>query len=206
MAAFADWARVSKTPAAIIFLDLSAAFDRVLRQLIVGVVHTTDTMEQLLRKAGVAEELANKFGAFFEQRCILHQMRADESLARIIHNAHVGVWFRMEATTGVAITSTGSRAGDAFGTTLFNLLMASALQMLEQLLCDLGMETRIGVPSKTDMLCMKADFEEYATYVDMSFVDDLAVCLYADDYVQLKDRVAKTAAGAAYMFALLACR
>ena len=96
VSAFADWARVSKTPAAIIFLDLSAAFDRVLRQLIVGVVHTTDTMEQLLRKAGVAEELANKFGAFFEQRCILHQMRADESLARIIHNAHVGVWFRME--------------------------------------------------------------------------------------------------------------
>ena len=65
------------------------------------------------------------------------------------------MWFRLEHTEGVAVTNTGSRAGDIFGTTLFNLLMAAALRMIQAEMESIGIDIMIPMPKKRSRSCRR---------------------------------------------------
>ena len=113
---FIDQMRALKAPSAILFLDLTCAFDHVLREIIVGLFDPAHTLEQVLLAAGVHESLAKQFHNLFADSPLLAHIRADPSLIAMVRSMHWGIHFRVEGTNGVTVTGTGSRAGDSFGT------------------------------------------------------------------------------------------
>ena len=101
----------------------------------------------------------------------------------------------MEAVPGFIATGTGSRAGDAFGTVMFNILMSAALDMACTMLQDLGMNTTIERPAADDVLSDEFDLVGNFSFADISFVDDTVILLHSTSYALLRPLCAGAANG-----------
>jgi len=60
VSAFMQWAMDTGTPAAILFIDVNSAFDKVLREVLVGITTCAGGLHDILVNAGIAEKLARK--------------------------------------------------------------------------------------------------------------------------------------------------
>ena len=127
---FMHWALDSRMPAAILFMDIKAAFDSMIRSTVIGKGNGDTKISTYLLAAGIEDTVVQRFLDATEDVAMLHEQGVDPWLVDLIQAGHRHVWFVVDNSDTATATGTGARAGDNFGTALFNLLMAKATAAL----------------------------------------------------------------------------
>ena len=166
---------------ALIFLDLTEAFYRVIRQLALPL----ECSDELL--AHVAERLRLGPDALFELHELLGRSCAvaDASLPshaqRAFSALHLDTHFGLHGQSDRCVTALGSRPGDAFADVIFGFLWAKVLHQYQNQMDALGLLEQI--PHQDGPFLFDAlhgtDFGTVG-FVGPCWCDDLCVCISAD--------------------------
>ena len=134
-----------KQPGAGIFADLSKAFDKVLRAVVLGNTH--DTIEELaddFRAFGIAEDVARYTADYVRDTgCVLRSAELHPAVLALLRDLHDGTWFQCPNGGGFITTRMGSRQGCKFGAIIFNLMYCRALAELRLVLQRAGVLTEL---------------------------------------------------------------
>ena len=112
-------------PLAILFIDLSKAFDRVIREFALGWPSITiPSKRALLVSLGLSEDRADEVLASIDSGdTILNEIGVPKSVVDALNSLHTGAWFQFGRSSRFIITKVGGRQGCRFGGIIFNLCM-----------------------------------------------------------------------------------
>ena len=181
---------------AILFLDLSKAFDTVFRELALGPRDVPPTeLATTLRSRGVPPEVADAIVEFLDTkgpRILAGGL--EPAAAQAIADWHAATWSHVRPLDGqpptpvsdsvpVASSTTGARQGDRLGAIVFNIIYDIMLSEVRERLQALGISTTMwvapdAVPWHTNVNTTE---EPGPVVVDQAtYVDDLAQMLEAE--------------------------
>ena len=119
----------------LLFLDLTKAYDRVIRELVFGWFQTgpSDTMRRqrgiaALRKLGLSSAQAHGIAREIAKGTILTEMGITGASAKLLKSMHSPSWFRMKGAKRKLVVRRGGRQGCLFGSILFNVVYGKALK------------------------------------------------------------------------------
>ena len=132
-----------------LFVDLSKAFDFVVREVIMGwppsMIHwqMPDKVE-FLCSLGLEQDAAAVLAAWVDSTGgLLMAAGASECWVRTIASLHDGAWFKLPGDTRYICSLAGGRQGCKLGACVFNLIYAMAFAMLRTRLEKLGVVLKL---------------------------------------------------------------
>ena len=167
----------------ILFVDLVKAFDRVVRELVMGWPSgVTDPREYLL-SLGLTNEQADWIAEYVARHgCLLEQWGVDKKVIALLKNLHASSWFTYGEIDSAIAVRVGGRQGCKFGATIFNSVYSIALNMLRDALMDAGIVLRLKLKSGDVFWSSGGDDEsdegdETVPIIDVAFVDDECIMI-----------------------------
>ena len=131
VSSFVERTATEKRPAAILFLDLTKAFDKLVREMAFHLEAGSTTEADLaaqLEQVGVEGTAASHLANYLMQHGgILQQIEVPEHLISLVANLHKDTWFALSPEGRVIRTTRGSRQGCRFGALIFNIVYSVAL-------------------------------------------------------------------------------
>lgn len=177
------WARQTKTPAAIVFFDMKAAFYSVLRQALTSCSDRTNAFHFAMHRLGLRDdEVSDMLQSVANESAV---EGVSSHVEKLVHDTMTGTYFTVEGIDAPVATHKGTRPGDPIGDLLFNLTMSRILAEMKDLVIEEQVAEWFGTPQQ----CV--DFTDpgplpASGFADVSFVDDCAVAIHAPDLVQLQ--------------------
>merc|ERR1712194_227090 len=98
-----------------------------------------------------------------------------------IRAAHENTWIVNEGLPGALRTRKGVRPGDPWGSLVFNLLMATLLEKVQERLREHGIRLTLPSATQQDVVHNNTAAEEEDFDTDVSFVDDCALQVQSKD-------------------------
>ena len=165
----------------VLFVDLAKAYDGVLREFLMGlpqhIGHDLQSAMLYLRSIGVPEDVARYVLEYLDSNGpVLEQWGVSSKTVHLINALHSGAWFQYGECQSYVLTTTGGRQGCKLGGLVFNGVYALPLRMLEDELATCGMVMRLRL--RSDIFSSVSD-PPMENVLDVAFVDDLAVVLFA---------------------------
>ena len=179
----------------LIFLDLTEAFYRVVRQLSLPLEHSDELIAHVAAKLNLNHDAIHDLHALLEDPCAVQEACLPAHAQRAFAALHQDTHFSLPGQEDRCVTRLGSRPGDAFADVIFGYLWAKVLHVLQSHLAQLGLlET---FEQQDGPLLFGELFGSSSGplgFVGPCWCDDLCVCLSADSAEQLAGRTA-TATG-----------
>ena len=130
----------------VLFLDLEKAFDKVIREIVMGWPQSEDgsfasesQQREYLRSIGVAERAADHIVELMRDKgSVFRQWQVDPKVEALVRGLHTKAWFRVGDNESVVVTSTGGRQGCKLGGIIFNSVYEQALEQVRQRLRSAG--------------------------------------------------------------------
>ena len=120
--AFLRWqARLGK-PTALVFLDLTEAFYRVIRPFAVGGCLTDEHIASIAGKLKLDADALHQLHAKIQEPSALEEAGASPVVQRMFQALHSNTWFRIGQQEDIVHTTIGSRPGDSFADIVFGFL------------------------------------------------------------------------------------
>ena len=113
---------------AVLFVDLFKAFDKVLREIVLGWPQNGNQGAEYLEKLSVDREHARKLAAEINQSTVLEEAGVPELARELLTSMHTGSWFQVGTSNDLLNVARGGRQGCKFGGVIFNLAYAKALR------------------------------------------------------------------------------
>lgn len=177
------WCRSNKTPSAIVFFDLKAAFYSVLRQALVPGLFHPEHVTKALHSWGIPAPLIDLWMS--QARSDHALMRASPHMECLIQDCMHNTFFLMEGVDGLCHTTRGTRPGDPLGDLLFNLIMRLVLRDMHQTIQSSCTATWIGTAQSCETFGSSHALPPTA-YFDVSFVDDAAIAIHAPTLAEVE--------------------
>ncbi|CAE7611352.1 unnamed protein product, partial [Symbiodinium sp. CCMP2456] len=182
--AFLAMARSRGQTAAILFVDIAAAYYGVVREAILGCRGSSCPLEQLVASLGLTRADMQLLQVYIEQEPVLAQQEAPALFREVAEELHRNTWFILSGDTQVVETHRGTRPGGSLADILFSILFSrvlgrrcqTTLQPFVPQVCWSG--ARTPWPDKVD-----AHAACSVEASDVVYADDLAsflVCAHAD--------------------------
>ena len=165
----------------VLFVDLVKAFDKAIRQLVLGwgASKPADTVAYL-RGLGVTKDAAEWISAYIRDRGhLFEQWNVNKTAAAMAQTLHEGAWFKVGASESVITSKTGGRQGCKLGGIIFNSAYSIALDIMAWELAKAGVAFRVRVPEGAFWDTVNEDNADYEDVVDVAFVDDECIVLLA---------------------------
>ena len=124
---------------ALLMVDLTEAFYRVLRPLAVGGQYTDHQLAQIVQKLGMPPETLHELNEHLKQPCAITQAHLPAHLQRVLRSLHTDTYFQIHGQEDCCHTSIGSRPGDCFADVIFSYLFARVLKCFQQRLSQAGL-------------------------------------------------------------------
>ncbi|CAK0814249.1 unnamed protein product, partial [Prorocentrum cordatum] len=165
----------------LLFVDLVKAFDKLIRQLVLGWGGLPPSARPGHPEApGVAPHAVRWFTKYIEERGhLFKQWKVNLSAADMARTLHEQAWFKLPGGSRVTASLTGGRQGCTLGSLVFNSAYTPPLDMLKWRLSQEGLTLRL-----TDApIAFWADVDPPAPeqdIVDATFVDDEVVILLSE--------------------------
>ena len=180
---------------ALIFLDLTEAFYRVVRQLALPLEPSDELLAHVAEKLQLDGDALRDLHDLIADPCAVREARLPEHAQRAFAALHQDTHFSLHGQTDRCVTRLGSRPGDAFADVIFGFLWARVLHVLQSQLDDLGLlerfEHHTGPSLFGDLHGLRSGF---FGFVGPCWCDDLCVCISAEGATTLASRTA-TATG-----------
>ena len=138
---------------AIIFVDLSKAFDYVIRELLFGFSQNYegnrgDKVATLTRLGLSVKDAELAVDALESGPCFLEHLGVQSGVVDIIRSLHTDNWFRFQDSQEVVVSNRGGRQGCKLGGTVFNFIYSRALKCLRTKLRAAGCTMFLGPASE----------------------------------------------------------
>ena len=167
----------------ITFVDLTKAFDKACRELVLG-WSDSDHLNpgpQVLRRAGFETTTADTLASEVNGGCIAQRMNVHPRALALVRSLHTGSWLTVgRESQETLITSKGGRQGCKFGADIFGAAYERGLAELRSKLQAIGGVLLVGRASLDEWLSPQAGSTPNREQLDASmivYVDDLAICL-----------------------------
>jgi len=192
----------------VLFVDLVKAFDKILREITLGIPGHVSDPYQYLRDRG----LSHKQALWVAQWVARHHSQflrwgMSPKIVRLLCNLHVVSWVTFGACDTALAVLKGGRQGCKYGAAVFNSTFALAMQLIIEELTDLGLTVKLrqGPPGFWDA-ASPADAPDAIPVdaVDDAFVDDEAFFACARDPAGLDHVIDKMLSVISSIYGLLA--
>ena len=130
-------ALATKKSFGVIFLDLTAAYYRLLRQAITGEQINDETLCQLLERLQVPAHYVAEVASFAQNGQLL--ATSSPHLRRVLASTYRHTLFVLDGTDTLTYTQVGSRPGDSVSDVLFSLALVCVVDEVRSCLHDQGM-------------------------------------------------------------------
>ena len=130
-------ALAAKQSTAVFFLDLTAAYYRLLRQAITGEQINDETLCQLLARLHVPAHYVDEVADFARHGQLL--TTASPHLRRVLASTYRHTLFVLDGSDALTYTQVGSRPGDSVSDVLFSLALVCVVDEVRSCLHDQGM-------------------------------------------------------------------
>ena len=193
--AFLDHCQLKGLSAFVLFLDLTKAFDLVVREFVFGVRQGSESdIDEEIKALGLlpedAKELARELSL---HGSLLDQLGADPLVVQLVAALHTGSWFQFGSNVSVLLSRFGGRQGCKLGALIFNFVYARALKRLQTRMSDHGLLLMLPLPSCKAPWCSSTDppSTSDAEVFDTTYVDDECIMLAATSPALLDQRIEK---------------
>ncbi|CAK0851528.1 unnamed protein product, partial [Prorocentrum cordatum] len=165
------------------FVDLVKAFDRVVREIVLGWPHAATDPEQYLRDLGLSDHQAQWIATWVARRgCLFEQWGVSPKVIRLLKNTRAASWFSYGDCDTTVATLVGGRQGCKYGATVFNCTFSLAMVLIRDAVLDAGIILRL--PKGRDAFWAPPESgtdhaEDTMLVVDAAFVDDECFILTA---------------------------
>ena len=176
---------------ALVFLDLTEAFYRVIRQLALPLECPDELLAHVADRLCLGPDALHELHALLEGSCAVADAGLPEHAQRAFSALHQDTHFGLHGQIDRCVTALGSRPGDAFADVIFVFLWAKVLHQFQQRIDALGLLEHF--PHQDGPFFFDAlHGKEYGTtdFVGPCWCDDLCVCISADEVADLSTRTA----------------
>ena len=184
-----EYAQASSSSIFMLFIDLTQAFDRVMREIAFGWPQGSgldaclrETQAEYLESIGVPLAIARKIVDHIRTHGdVLSQWNVDPVVHELVRGLHTHAWFRVEDSDSIVETMTGGRQGCKLGFLIFCAVYEQALFMMRDMLRQAGLSLKFRVAtsrafwSETDTSARDIDDSS----VEVTYVDDEAAAIIA---------------------------
>ena len=196
---FLERARHKGRCAATTFWDFVAAFDSLVREVVMGPIQTWDQFLAVVAKLLLDESDKCRLAqAVSTMQPVLESCGVSKAVGDITAELHRGTWFSTNGLETIAMTGLGSKPGCPLGDVTFNFLAACVFGDFRAEIKEDGTQVKVNWrPDQGPVVALEDTSEEGAQRLDLidaSFVDDDAGYLEAADMLSLVNLVARQTA------------
>eukprot|EP00438_Fugacium_kawagutii_P034775 Skav236239 [mRNA] locus=scaffold829:211005:216797:+ [translate_table: standard] len=174
---------------AILFLDLTQAFYRTLRELALGPCGNDESIARWVKALNLPPDtLHNLHHALAGDNAIEHT-EWPTTFRNAIRLLHCSTWFTLGNHDQVIKTSVGSRPGDCFADIVFGLLFGQVVHRLEQTMVAEGLDELIPLRQEPGLWSCPGDAQ--TRVMGPIWMDDLALCLHSESCTELVSKAAR---------------
>ena len=164
---------------AMLYLDLTEAFYRILRPLVVGGVPDDELVMHVGARLGLSEDLMSDLYAHLAEPSALERAHLPQHLRNALHALHEDTHFHVRGQLDTCRTALGSRPGDCFADVIFSYLWGRILLSLESKMEELGLREDIKVEQGLRLPDAVRAHEVVAErqFLGPTWMDDTCVCV-----------------------------
>ena len=172
--------------ASVLYLDTSAAYYRIVRELAVGDIRADDTVTMLFRRFGLDCEDLRELMQTVREGGTLAQAGAPDALRQVVKDIHLHTWFVSRFSDGSKVCSSlaGSRPGESWADLIYAFIYGRVLHKVheyavaEELTFALSHDPAAGIYGA-------ASGPDLLPATDTTWADDSAFPLEAQDAEEL---------------------
>ena len=162
---------------AMLYLDLTEAFYRILRQLVVGGPASDELIMHVGQRLGMSTDLMAELHHLLEEPSALEAAGLPAHMRNAIRALHVDTFFTVRGQGDVCRTQLGSRPGDCFADVIFSYLWSSILRKLQTTLVDMGLVDMIPADSGLCLSQSQTSSSSQRPFLGPTWMDDTCVCV-----------------------------
>ena len=168
-------------PVALLFLDLSEAFYRVIRPLALSGVQTDLELGQLVGRLGLSDSVLHDLQAHLQSPSATERACLPDHLSRAVRALHLDTHWTIGEQPDVCRTTIGTRPGDAWADVVFGYLWARVLSDFQR---DVSASFPLDTFPADEGPCLfnrqVATSLPASPFLGVSWMDDLAVAISAE--------------------------
>ena len=180
-----------KTPTGVLYLDLTEAFYRILREAPMGGILTDELVAHILRRMHLPADSLHQLHELLQGPCALAQAGFPEFARNAIQSVHTSTHFWVQGQSDVSRTAMGSRPGDPFADWIFSFAWACILKEVEQYMIDTGINDPMQGQHMLPLFGRHAPADHQFHFVGPNWMDDLALCVHASSCSQLVSQMSR---------------
>ena len=160
---------------AMLYLDLTEAFYRILRPLVTGGPVSDEMVMHVGRKLGFTEDLLEELYKHLSEPAAIAEANLPKHMQIAITALHEDTFFTVKGQGDVCRTTLGSRPGDCFADVIFSYLWGRILRRLQVTLTDMQIDDKI--PADTGLSLSGPQSESSRSFLGPTWMDDTCVCV-----------------------------
>ena len=129
----------SRCPWSIVFVDVQAAFYRIVRQALTSHQDSDVGILRLLQRMGMPPQAVVAMREQLERLSILATLKAPNQVSSIVQDMMRSTWFRIDTSDILTLTQCGSRPGDPAADILFALSFGEFLRAIGEEIKEQGL-------------------------------------------------------------------
>ena len=166
---------------AMLYLDLTEAFYRILRPVVIGGEVEDEIIMHVGSRLGLSTDLLADLHRHLEEPHALDRAHMPSHMQNAIKALHIDTHFQVQGQVDTCRTTLGSRPGDCFADVIFSYLWGRILHSLQDQMTQLGLQEEIPIAHGLDIGfgLSPADDQGQLTreFLGPTWMDDTCVCV-----------------------------
>ena len=166
----------------VLYLDTSAAYYRIVRELAVGDIRDDHTVVRLFRRFGLSGDDLQELLETVESGGMLAQAGAPDALRQVVKDIHLHTWFVSRFADGTKVCSSlaGSRPGESWADLIYAYIYGRVLSKIHEFAVAEDLTYKVAHDPTTGVFPPR-DGYDLLDATDATWADDSAFPLIADD-------------------------
>ncbi|OLQ14716.1 hypothetical protein AK812_SmicGene1137 [Symbiodinium microadriaticum] len=176
--------------ASVLYLDTSAAYYRIVRELAMGDIRSDETVVMLFRRFGLEGDDLREMMTTVEEGGMLAQAGASTALCQVVKDIHLHTWFVSRFSDGQQVSSSlaGSRPGESFADLVFAYIYGRVLHKVQEFVAAEHLSYQVPYDCAAGVFA-DTPGDEQLDVTDTTWADDSAFPLEAPDPMLLANGV-----------------
>eukprot|EP00438_Fugacium_kawagutii_P024345 Skav222445 [mRNA] locus=scaffold993:74343:79400:+ [translate_table: standard] len=189
MRAFLRHSQQHRRAASVVFLDLTEAFYRTLREITFGDLGNDSTVACWVERLGLPSDTLHQLHAQMKTGAVFQNSSYSQLQQNIIKTLHSSTWFRVDRQEDTVMTTVGSRPGDSYADIVFGLLFSHVLKGLQACLRQEQLLTLVSSRDRPSLWAEATGLSE--DFLGPTWMDDLSIAVAAKDSHELLSKTAR---------------
>ena len=182
--------------AGVLFLDLTEAFYRIMRELAVGGVPTDALLAHMMKRLDLPSTALHDIRDLLLEGSALQQAGLSSTARNCIQAIHTGTFFWLPGQHDVALTQMGTRPGDSFADIIFGYAWCLVLKKLEGYMIQHQLTDPMESANAPGFFGSEhqtaGDVATSHVFIGPTWMDDLALCVDAGSPSELEHRIGQS--------------